>query len=114
VSAKQEPVTQAVRVLRAAGVAFEGHSYDDQAHGGTAQVARSLGIDEPRVVKTLIMEDGAGRPLIVLMHGDRELATGLLSCRSLDSRSDVPGQHQARPVFSGRSGPGAPRESQAQ
>lgn len=78
-SAKKEPVTQAVRVLRAAGVPFEGHPYDYQEHGGTARFARALGVDEHLVIKTLIMEDETGNPMIVLMHGDREVATGLLA-----------------------------------
>jgi len=76
--AKREPVTPAVRVLRAAGVAFDGHPYDYQ-QGGTAEFAAQFGVDEHLVIKTLIMEDDAGRPLIVLMHGDREVATGLLA-----------------------------------
>jgi Cys-tRNA(Pro) deacylase len=72
------PTTQAVRVLRAAGVPFEGHLYDYRG-GGTAEVASALGLDEHQVVKTLIMEDEQARPLIVLMHGDREVATGKLA-----------------------------------
>jgi len=72
------PTTQAIRVLRAAGVPFEGHLYDYRA-GGTAEVAAALGVDEHLVVKTLIMEDEQTRPLIVLMHGDREVATGKLA-----------------------------------
>ena len=77
--AKKEPVTQAVRLLRASGVHFEGHPYAYVAGGGTAQTARELEIDEHLVVKTLIMEDENADPLIVLMHGDREVATGLLA-----------------------------------
>ncbi|MGD8276259.1 MAG: aminoacyl-tRNA deacylase [Thiohalocapsa sp.] len=76
--AKREPVTQAVRVLRAAGVAFDGYPYDYQ-QGGTAEFATQLGVDEHAVIKTLILEDDARKPLIMLMHGDREVATGLLA-----------------------------------
>jgi len=73
------PVTAAVRVLRAAKVDFTDHLYAYEEHGGTAVSARELGVDEHAVVKTLIFEDDAKRPLIVLMHGDlkvsaRELA----------------------------------------
>jgi len=79
-SAKHKhPVTQAVRVLRAAGIGFEGHGYTYVEGGGTAQFARELGIDEHLVIKTLVMEDEAANPMIVLMHGDREVATGLLA-----------------------------------
>lgn len=76
---KKEPVTQAVRLLRAAAIPFGGHPYPYQAGGGTAHSARELGVDEHLVIKTLIMEDEAGNPLIMLMHGDREVATGLLA-----------------------------------
>jgi Cys-tRNA(Pro) deacylase len=75
----KEPTTAAVRVLRAAGVAFEGHPYRWEEGGGTARFAAEAGVDEHLVVKTLIMEDEAGNPVIVLMHGDREVATGLLA-----------------------------------
>ncbi len=75
----KEPVTQAVRVLRAAGVAFHGHLYPYVEGGGTTQVARELGVDEHQVIKTLIMEDERGNPLIVLMHGDRQVSTQALA-----------------------------------
>ena len=73
------PVTQAVRVLREQQVAYSEHLYKYEDKGGTRVSARELGVDEHAVIKTLIMEDDAKRPLIVLMHGDREVATGLLA-----------------------------------
>jgi Cys-tRNA(Pro) deacylase len=76
---KKEPVTQAVRALRAARIPFEGHVYSYLDGGGTAHSARELGVDEHLVIKTLIMEDEKGNPLVMLMHGDREVATGLLA-----------------------------------
>lgn len=68
-------MTQAVRVLQAAGVNFEGHLYTYVDGGGTGQFARELGVDEHLVIKTLIMEDDQANPLIVLMHGDRQVST---------------------------------------
>ena len=41
--------------------------------------ARELGVDEHVVIKTLVMEDEAREPLIVLMHGDREVSTRQLA-----------------------------------
>jgi Cys-tRNA(Pro) deacylase len=73
------PVTPAVRALRAAGVAYEPHLYDYVEHGGTKVAAAELGVDEHAVVKTLVMQDEAKKPLIVLMHGDREVGVGLLA-----------------------------------
>jgi Cys-tRNA(Pro) deacylase len=69
------PATQAVRVLREHGVDFTHHPYAYEERGGTEVSARELGVDEHAVVKTLIMEDDARRPLVVLMHGDREVST---------------------------------------
>ncbi len=69
------PVTPAVRALRAAGIEFTDHLYEYEDKGGTAVSARSLGVDEHSVVKTLVMEDEVRHPLIVLMHGDRQVST---------------------------------------
>ena len=67
--------TPATRFLRAHGVAFSEHFYDYVERGGTAVSAASLGVPEHSVVKTLVMEDERGAPLIVLMHGDRTVST---------------------------------------
>ena len=69
------PTTPAIRALRAAKAEFTAHSYKYEERGGTAQAARELGIDEHRIVKTIVLRNGAGRPLIMLMHGDREIST---------------------------------------
>jgi len=66
-------------MLRAAGVPFEGHLYAYVDGGGTAQVAQALGVDEHLVVKTLIMQDDQHNPMIVLMHGDRQVSTQALA-----------------------------------
>jgi Cys-tRNA(Pro) deacylase len=83
------PVTAAVRVLRDHDVAFTHHPYDYEARGGTAVSARALGVDEHAVIKTLVMQDDAARPLIVLMHGDREVSTKNLA-RTLGVKSVEP------------------------
>jgi Cys-tRNA(Pro) deacylase len=62
--------TPATQMLRKAGVEFTEHPYDYVDHGGTAESARQLGVDEHAVVKTLVMQDDKAEPLIVLMHGD--------------------------------------------
>ena len=73
------PVTPAVRVLREKGVEFEPHLYEYEERGGTRHSAESLGVSEHAVVKTLVMETDARKPLIVLMHGDREVSTKQLA-----------------------------------
>ena len=83
------PVTQAVRVLREHGVPFTNHPYTYEERGGTEVSARELGVDEHAVIKTLVMEDDARRPLVVLMHGDREVSTKNLA-RQLGVKSIQP------------------------
>jgi prolyl-tRNA editing enzyme YbaK/EbsC (Cys-tRNA(Pro) deacylase) len=67
--------TPATQWLRAQGIAFTEHPYDYVDHGGTAESARQLGVDEHSVVKTLVMQDDKAQPLVVLMHGDRQVST---------------------------------------
>ena len=67
--------TPATQWLRRAGVSFTEHPYDYVEHGGTAESARQLGVAEHEVVKTLVMQDERARPLLVLMHGDRQVST---------------------------------------
>ncbi|QBJ78280.1 Cys-tRNA(Pro) deacylase [Aquitalea sp. USM4] len=78
-SKEKTPVTQAIRVLREHKVEYSEHLYKYEDKGGTTVSARELGVDEHCVVKTLIMEDEQKHPLIVLMHGDREVGTGMLA-----------------------------------
>jgi Cys-tRNA(Pro) deacylase len=73
------PSTPATRLLRERGVAFTEHLYRYEERGGTRVSSRELGVDEHAVVKTLVMEDDAGAPLVVLMHGDREVSTKALA-----------------------------------
>lgn len=67
--------TPATQLLKQHNVAFTEHTYDYVDHGGAGEAARQLGLDPHAVVKTLVMEDEAVRPLVVIMHGDREVST---------------------------------------
>ncbi len=67
--------TPATQWLRKHQVEFGEHVYDYVEHGGTAVSSDALGVPEHQVVKTLIMEDEAAKPLVVLMHGDRKVST---------------------------------------
>ncbi len=87
--AQQVPVTPAIRALRAAGVAFTEHLYAYEEKGGTKVSARELGVDEHAVIKTLVMQDETGEPLIVLMHGDMQVSTKNLA-RHLGKKSVAP------------------------
>jgi Cys-tRNA(Pro) deacylase len=83
------PATVAVRVLREQNVAFTHHPYTYAERGGTEVSARELGIPEHAVIKTLVMEDDRGNPLVVLMHGDREVSTKKLA-RFMGVKSVIP------------------------
>lgn len=71
--------TPATAFLKRAKLAYTEHLYDYVDRGGTAESARQLGVDEHHVVKTLVMQDEAARPLIVLMHGDRQVSLKALA-----------------------------------
>lgn len=66
--------TPATAWLKARKVPYTEHLYEYVEHGGTGESAKQLGWDEHAVVKTLVMEDEAAKPLIVLMHGDRQVS----------------------------------------
>jgi Cys-tRNA(Pro) deacylase len=88
--AKKEHIseTPATALLRKQKVAFSEHPYDYEEHGGTAVSSQALGVDEHHVVKTLVMQDEAAKPLIVLMHGDCKVSTKNLArnigCKSVE------------------------------
>ena len=67
--------TPATVFLKANKVAYTEHEYEYIEHGGTEASASSLGVPEHEVVKTLVMQDEAAKPLIVLMHGDKKVST---------------------------------------
>jgi Cys-tRNA(Pro) deacylase len=73
------PSTSATRLLRERGIPFTEHLYRYEDRGGTRVSARELGVPEHEVIKTLIMEDEAREPLVVLMHGDREVSVKALA-----------------------------------
>jgi len=68
------PETPATTFLRQNGVSFTEHLYDYVERGGTAESAKQLGVDEHAVVKTLVMQDQDAKPLLILMHGDRQVS----------------------------------------
>jgi Cys-tRNA(Pro) deacylase len=88
--AKKEHIseTPATQMLRKHAVVFSEHPYAYEEHGGTEVSARELGVDEHAVVKTLVMQDEAAKPLIVLMHGDCKVSTKNLAraigCKSVE------------------------------
>ncbi len=81
--------TPAIHFLRARKVAFTEHPYRYEERGGTAVSSRELGVDEHIVIKTLVMEDEDRQPMVVLMHGDRDVSTKSLA-RQIGRKSVSP------------------------
>lgn len=88
-SKEKIPTTPAVLALRAQQADFSLHTYPYEERGGTKTAAGKLMVDKHRVIKTLIMEDETGKPLIILMHGDREVSTKSLA-RQIGAKSVTP------------------------
>lgn len=80
------PMTRGARLLRAKKIDFTPRMYPYEAHGGARHAAQCLGVDEHAVIKTLVFETDAGKPMLVLMHGDREVSAKNLA-RTLGVKS---------------------------
>jgi Cys-tRNA(Pro) deacylase len=106
--------TPATQWLRRHGITFSEHVYDYVEHGGTAESARQLGVDEHAVVKTLVMQDERARPLVVLMHGERQVSTKKLAraigCKSVEPCSADAAQRASGYLVGGTSPFGFRRE----
>lgn len=92
------PETPATKFLRQHNAVYSSHLYDYEEHGGTRVSSRALGVEEHNVVKTLIMEDEFGKPLIVLMHGDCTVSTKELArqagCKKIEPcKPEVANRH---------------------
>jgi len=92
--------TPATQFLRRRGVAFTEHVYDYVEHGGTEESSRQLGVPEHHVIKTLVMQDDRAQPLIVLMHGDRQVSTKNLA-RQIGAKSVEPCEPEVAQRHSG-------------
>ena len=68
------PETPATSFLRKHHVPFAAHLYSYVEHGGTSESSRQLRLDEHAIVKTLVMQDQDSKPLLILMHGDRQVS----------------------------------------
>ncbi len=94
------PITAAIRYLREKKVEFVPHLYDYVEKGGASESARQLDVDEHSVVKTLIFETNERKPLIVLMHGDREVSAKNLA-RYIGVKSVEPATPERASKYSG-------------
>lgn len=92
------PETPATKFLKQHGIAFSTHLYHYIQNGGTALSAQELKLSEHAIIKTLIMEDESGQPMIILMHGDckvstKELARQIAKKRIEPCKPEVANRH---------------------
>jgi Cys-tRNA(Pro) deacylase len=92
------PETPATKFLQQHGAVYSSHLYNYEEHGGTSVSARELKVDEHCVIKTLVMQDEAAKPLIVLMHGDCKVSTKELArqagCKKIEPcKPEVANRH---------------------
>lgn len=78
--------TPATQWLREHGIAFSEHVYEYVERGGTAESAKQLGVPEHEILKTLVMQNEHAQPLVVLMHGDKQVSTKNLA-RQIGTKS---------------------------
>jgi Cys-tRNA(Pro)/Cys-tRNA(Cys) deacylase len=64
--------TNAMRMLEARKIPFETYTFDLDIHSADG-VAEALGLPAHQVYKTLVVVRQRGKPLLVLVAGDREL-----------------------------------------
>ena len=81
--------TPATAFLKTHGIVFTEHPYEYLEHGGAQHSAQVLGLDPFSVVKTLIMQNEAAEPLVVLMHGNKTVSTKNLA-RQIGAKSVAP------------------------
>jgi Cys-tRNA(Pro) deacylase len=94
------PITSAIRFLRNNKIPFVPYLYEYIERGGTSESARQLGFDEHSIIKTLVFETNDKKPLIVLMHGDRQVSTKNLA-RQIGVKSVEPASQERATKFTG-------------
>lgn len=108
------PVTPAIRVLREHQVEFEPLLFRYQERGGTAHSAAELGWEEHAVIKTLVLIAEERVPILMLMHGDREVSLRNLARHlgyaSLRTATATEAQKQTGYLFGGTSPFGTKKE----
>ncbi|MEK6756982.1 MAG: Cys-tRNA(Pro) deacylase [Bacteroidota bacterium] len=101
------PVTPAIRMMRKKGVAFKPHLYTYEEHGGTRLSAEALNVREHQVIKTIVMQTDERKPLLVLMHGDREVSTKelarVIGVKKVEPSDEATAQRHTGYLFGGTS-----------
>ena len=94
-------------MMRKKGVAFKPHLYTYEEHGGTRLSAEALNVREHQVIKTIVMQTDERKPLLVLMHGDREVSTKelarVIGVKKVEPSDEATAQRHTGYLFGGTS-----------
>jgi Cys-tRNA(Pro) deacylase len=99
-SGQKFPMTPAIRILKDGQVDFTPHQYRYEEKGGTTVASKALGADEHVIIKTLVFVKERHEPLIVLMHGDKQVSTKTLA-RILKAKNVEPADPKAAEKYTG-------------
>ncbi|MEI6046309.1 MAG: aminoacyl-tRNA deacylase [Chloroflexota bacterium] len=90
------PKTNAMRVLDQRKIIYQAVTYSPEIHSAT-EVAALLGVSPAQVYKTLVVlpESGQGRPLLVLVPGDKEVDLKVFGANSGEKKVRMATQREA-------------------
>ncbi len=94
------PSTPAIRFIKDKLIEFKPYFYKYIEHGGTRESSKQIGIEEHRIVKTLVFEDETQKPCIVLMNGDFDVSQKQLA-RVMNKKSVRLAQPQKAEKYTG-------------
>ncbi len=86
--------TNALRLLEAHGIAYQLFTFPPEIHSATG-VAQILGLPPQQVYKTLVVLRSQGRPLLVMIAGDRELDLKRVAAAVGDKKVRMASQREA-------------------
>ncbi len=69
---KRGPRTNAMRLLEAREIGYEVITFSSEVHSATG-VAEAAGLDPDTVYKTLVIQRQRGKPLLVMVAGDKQV-----------------------------------------
>jgi len=91
---KKGPRTNSMRLLDANKVPYEVFTFSPDIHSAEG-VAETLGLDPSTVYKTLVVERARGKPLLVMVAGNRQIDLGRLAASLGEKKVHMASHHDA-------------------
>jgi Cys-tRNA(Pro)/Cys-tRNA(Cys) deacylase len=91
---KREPRTNSMRLLDANKVAYEVLTFSPDLHSAV-EVAEAVGLDPDTVYKTLVVQRPRGKPLLVMVPGDRQIDLHALAASVEEKKLTMASHHDA-------------------